>query len=396
MRQRHRVHQPVGEADGASEAVEAHARGERVEQLSPVDVRAVAHFEELVQGVRHREDRVVREGVVREEVLGVLRTREAAPGSLLAPQVRRVVVVALPRALAVRRQRQPRLPRQEGVELAGALPIKGVEGKGAIERALSLRRVVGPVRRIGGEGVVEEPEVPLAADPLGECLLEEGGAGRGGRDEEDGARARLAQRGEVGGARLNGDAHGEDEADGERRLPQRDARALAHLVERVDEREARVLEEVERHVDHAGGSHLHRRREAEEVRVALAIAQLGRDGDGRDDGHVGRGGDLRCAYRRGGAAGADDRADALPVEGVLREVERAGEARGVVALGVAVGEEQLRVGEQLVGDAVALVVDLAQRLVHAEQRRPRDGEVPRRRRAEGGEEHADAHGGDED
>ena len=41
-----------------------------------------------------------------------------------------------------------------------------------------------------------------------------------------------------------------------------------------------------------------------------------------------------------------------------------------VALGVVVGKAQLRVGQKLVGDAIALVVDLLQRLIPTRSRPP--------------------------
>eukprot|EP00966_Prymnesium_polylepis_P093935 2174247-Prymnesium_polylepis.1 len=70
------------------------------------------------------------------------------------------------------------------------------------------------------------------------------------------------------------------------------------------------------------------------------------------------------------APGANDRAHAAPVEGVVCQVERTKQTLRGIALGVVVREEEARGGQQMVCDAVGLVVKLPQRLVHAHAGRP--------------------------
>mmetsp|Transcript_22379 Transcript_22379/g.53746 ORF Transcript_22379/g.53746 Transcript_22379/m.53746 type:complete len:605 (+) Transcript_22379:3308-5122(+) len=390
-------------------AVEAHVLDQRTHQLVAVDAHAAAPLDQQMQRVREGEDRVVPEGVERAR-RGEVRAEAPAWRRGVVVVVRRPQVLPVVVLLQVARALRARRPHEEFA--ACGVPVRdgGVDAAAVEDREEALEDplaqhgvgrhylVVEPEG--GGHRVAAEPQVAFAADAHLVRRAEEARAVAHLAVEHDHARRRLLQlaelRAEVVGVLHEGLRGRDRQADRERRLAERQRAGAAVRFGRVGEGDARVPPQLLQHVGE------HRRREgvgrddAEEVGVRLAVAQRVAGGGGREDGHAREAGDLRRGDRRARAAGADDRGDALASEGLAREVERAGEARGVVALGVAVGEEQLRVGEQLVGDAVALVVDLAQRLVHAEQRRPRDGEVPRRRRAEGGEEHADAHGGDED
>eukprot|EP00966_Prymnesium_polylepis_P134884 3117355-Prymnesium_polylepis.1 len=85
---------------------------------------------------------------------------------------------------------------------------------------------------------------------------------------------------------------------------------------------------------------------------------------------------LGCGHRRSRAARPDQHAHPLPVERIAREVQRFRQGSGVVALFVAKCEVKLRSRQQPVGNAVALVVDFAQRLIHPDQRHPCDARKP--------------------
>eukprot|EP00966_Prymnesium_polylepis_P336159 7391455-Prymnesium_polylepis.5 len=62
---------------------------------------------------------------------------------------------------------------------------------------------------------------------------------------------------------------------------------------------------------------------------------------------------------------ADDGAHASPAEHLIRQIERAQERNTAAALRVTEREQQLRVGQQMVGDAIRLVVDFLERQVEA-------------------------------
>mmetsp|Transcript_12988 Transcript_12988/g.32405 ORF Transcript_12988/g.32405 Transcript_12988/m.32405 type:complete len:335 (-) Transcript_12988:1168-2172(-) len=291
------------------------------------------------------------------------------------------VVVCLQIARAVHRSGGGQLLPPRVVPLVGAGGLRRAvwrEGEQPLERLIAQLLVLRESRVAFPEGsfghrVAADEHKALPAHARLEALAHEAAAVAPLAEEDDHAALRPREREELQSevARVLEERlrRLDVEAGDERVLNEclGDPRAVG--VGRVGEGDARVPPQLLQHVGE------HRRREgvgrddAEEVGVRLAVAQRVAGGGGREDGHAREAGDLRRGDRRARAAGADDRGDALASEGLAREVERAGEARGVVALGVAVGEEQLRVGEQLVGDAVALVVDLAQRLVDRRNQR---------------------------
>eukprot|EP00966_Prymnesium_polylepis_P255475 5902681-Prymnesium_polylepis.1 len=113
------------------------------------------------------------------------------------------------------------------------------------------------------------------------------------------------------------------------------------------QRHACVVEQRSQHIDHGdrgkgvGGDR------ARKVWVREAVAQREACRRSRDYGHLGRFSNLSSRPRRTRAARSDDGADTLAVERVACKA-------------------QLRAGQQVVGDVVGLVVELAQRLQHAE------------------------------
>eukprot|EP00966_Prymnesium_polylepis_P144956 3347559-Prymnesium_polylepis.2 len=88
---------------------------------------------------------------------------------------------------------------------------------------------------------------------------------------------------------------------------------------------------------------------------------------------------------------SNNRVHALATESISGQVQRGRQALGRVALGVAVCDAQIGIGQQVVGHAVGLVVDLVHRLVDPQARRPRFLDVARRLRAEHRQQHTQPH-----
>eukprot|EP00966_Prymnesium_polylepis_P012904 297197-Prymnesium_polylepis.1 len=97
------------------------------------------------------------------------------------------------------------------------------------------------------------------------------------------------------------------------------------------------------------------------------------DGRWRDDRHLRAPRHLRCHQRRTGTSGTDNSTHTLSVECITGQVQCGCQALCCITFAVAIGNPQLRARQQVVSDAVCLVVDLAQCLVHAHAWRPRHG-----------------------
>eukprot|EP00966_Prymnesium_polylepis_P151245 3494762-Prymnesium_polylepis.1 len=129
---------------------------------------------------------------------------------------------------------------------------------------------------------------------------------------------------------------------------------------------------------------------SKEVGERNAVAKPGRHGGGRDDGYARASRHLRGRHRCARAARANDCANALAAERVARQVERRLQGSKRVALGVFEGKAKLGGWQQVIDHAVGLVVELAQRLVHAHAWRPRNRTEAGGFGTEHGQKHADA------
>eukprot|EP00966_Prymnesium_polylepis_P035030 813899-Prymnesium_polylepis.2 len=100
---------------------------------------------------------------------------------------------------------------------------------------------------------------------------------------------------------------------------------------------------------------------------------------------------MRRSGRHTGAACAEDGLDPLAAEHLIGQCAYSGQRCGHITLAVTKRKNQLRLRQQLVGHAVTLVVDLAQRLVPACSRPPAAVSIISSSVAKHGQQHTQPH-----